>query len=57
MNKTKVEVYKEVLRDVSQNFERPENFTKQQVKVICERKKISVEELFHSYIFLMFSVL
>ena len=36
MDKTKVEVYKEVLRDVSQNFERPENFIKPQVEVICE---------------------
>ena len=58
MDKTKVEVYKEVLRDVSQNFERPENFIKLQVEVICEWKKISVEELFHFYIFLyIFSVI
>ena len=29
MNKTKVEVYRQVLRDVSQNFEGVENFIKQ----------------------------
>lgn len=29
MNKTQAEVYREVLRDVYQNFEGVENFTKQ----------------------------
>ena len=57
MNKTNVEIYREVLRDVSQNFEGAENFMKQRIKEICEQKKISVEELFHFYIFLMFLVL
>ena len=36
MNKTKVEVYREVLRDVSQNFEGAENFSKERIKKICE---------------------
>ena len=31
MNKTKVEVYREVLRDVSQNFEGTENFIEQRI--------------------------
>ena len=54
MNKTKVEVYRELSRNVSENFEGAENFIKQE---ICERKKISVEVVFYFYIFLMFLVL
>ena len=57
MNKTKVEVYREILRDVSQNSEEAENFFKEQIGEICERKKISVEEVFYFYIFLVFLVL
>ena len=57
MNKSKVEVYREVLRDVSQNFEGAENFIKHQIEKIYEQKKISVEELFYFYIFLFFSVI
>ena len=57
MNKTKVEVYREILRDVSQNSEEAENFFKKQIGEICERKKISVEEVFYFYIFLVFLVL
>lgn len=36
MNKTKIEVYREVLRDVSQNFEGAEDFIKQRIDEICE---------------------
>ena len=57
MNKTKVEVYREVLRDVSRNFEGTENFIKRRIQEICEKKKVSVEEVFYFYIFLMFLVL
>ena len=35
-NKTMVEVYIKVLRDVFQNFEGAENFIKQRVKGLCE---------------------
>ena len=52
INKTKVEVYREVFRDVSQNFEGAENFIKQANR--GEWKKISVEEVFYFYIFLVF---
>ena len=47
MNKTKVEIYQEVLRDVSQNLEGTEEFIKQEIKEICDRKKISVEEVIY----------
>ena len=47
MNKTNVEVYGEVLRDVSRNFEVAENFIKKQKEEISEREKISVEEVFY----------
>ena len=36
MIKTKAELYREVLRDVSQNFEGTENFIKQRIKEIYE---------------------
>ena len=42
-NKIKVEIYKKVLRDVSQNFKGAGEFIKQRVEEICDRKKISVE--------------
>ena len=51
MNKTKVEVYGEVLRDISQSFEGAENFIKQQIEEICDWKKISVEVLYISCAF------
>ena len=58
MYRTKIVVYIEVLRDVFQNFEGPENFIKQGIEEICERKqrikKISVEEIF--YLFYFFKV-
>ena len=57
MNKTKVEVYRKVLRDVSQNFEGAENLIKQRIKELWEQKKISVEEVFYFYIFIMFLLL
>ena len=47
MKKTKVEIYQEVLRDVSKNFEDTEEFIKQRIQEICDRKNnISVEKLF-----------
>ena len=51
MNKTNVEVYGEVLRDISQSFEGAENFIKQQIEEICDWKKISVEVLYISCAF------
>ena len=56
MNKTKVEVYREVLRDISQIFEGAENFIKQPIEEICEKKKISVEKVFYFHIFLIYDV-
>ena len=47
MNKTKIEIYQEVLREVSQNFEGVEEFIKQRIQEICDRKKISVEEVIY----------
>ena len=54
MNKTKVEEYREVLRDVSENFEGGEKFIKQRIEEISERKKISVEVAFRLIYFLCF---
>ena len=57
LNKTKVEIYREVFRDVSENFEGAENFIKQRIEEICERKKISIEEVFYFYFSYIFSVI
>ena len=56
MNKTKLDVYREVLRDVSQNFEGAENVIKQWIEKICERKNKSVEEVFYFHISLVFLI-
>ena len=56
VNKTKLDVYREVLRDVSQNFEGAENVIKQRIEKICERKNKSVEEVFYFHISLVFLV-
>ena len=39
MNKTKVETYQEVLRDVSRNFKETEEFAKHRIQEIPNRKK------------------
>ena len=57
MNKTNIKVYREVLRDVTQDFEGKENIIKQQIEEICEWEKRSVKEVFYFYIFFMFTVL
>ena len=57
MNKTKIDVYKEVFIDVSENFEGAENFIKQWIEEICEQKKISVKVVIYFYIILMLLVL
>ena len=36
MNKTKVEIYQEVLRDGSRNFEDTKEFIKQRIQEICD---------------------
>ena len=47
MYKTKVEVNKEILSNVSKSFERAENFIQQQTEKICKRKEIFVEGVFY----------
>ena len=39
MNKTKIEIYKKILRDVCQNFDGAKEFRKQQIEELCERRK------------------
>ena len=56
MSKTKVEFYREVLREVSQNLEEAENLIKQRIEEIREWKIISVEEVIYLYICLMLLV-
>ena len=51
MNKTKVEIYQEVLRDLSQNLEGTEAFIKQRIQEIWD-KKISVEEVIYFCIYI-----
>ena len=47
MNKTKVDIYKEVLRQVSEIFDGTEESIKQRIKGICDRNNISVEEVIY----------
>ena len=42
MKKNKVEIYQDVLRDVSQNFESTEEFIKQRIQEICNQKYLFV---------------
>ena len=42
MKKNKVEIYQEVLRDVSQNFESTEEFIKQRIQEIYNQKYLFV---------------
>ena len=46
MNKTKAEIYKEVLRDVSQNFDGAEDFIKKRIEEIYVGKKLLKEVSF-----------
>ena len=39
INKTKVEIYQKILRDVSENFEGTEEFIKLRIQEIYDRKK------------------
>ena len=57
MHKTKVEIYRNVFREVSQNIEGAENFIKQRIKLISKWKKLYVKGVFYFYIFLVFSVI
>ena len=57
MHKTKVEIYRNAFREVSQNIEGAENFIKQRIKLICKWKKLYVKGVFYFYIFLVFSVI
>ena len=54
MNKDKVEVYREVLRDVSQNFDGAEKFIKHPREDICGRKKNLSKRHFIFIYFLFF---
>ena len=54
MNKTKVEIYTEVSRDISQNFEGRKIFVKQQIEEICKGKKCRLKSLFNFIYFLFF---
>ena len=51
MNKTEVEIYRDVLGDVSTNFDSAEAFTKQKIEEICDQNKISVEEAIYFFCF------
>ena len=48
--KNKIEIDKEVLGDVSGNFDRVEPFIEQKIEEICERNNISVEEIIFLFV-------
>ena len=45
MNKIKIEIYKDVLRDVSANFDGAKDFIKTKLEEIYDRNKIFVEKV------------
>ena len=45
MNKTKLKVYKNVLDQVFEKFERSTEFIKEKIKEICFQRKLSVREV------------
>ena len=49
MNKTEVEIYRDILGDVSANFDSAEAFTKQKIEEICDQNNISVEEVIYFF--------
>ena len=49
MNKTEAEIYRDVLGDVSANFDSAEAFTKQKIDEICDQNNISVEEVIYFF--------
>ena len=51
MNTTKVEIYRETLTDVFQNFEGTEEFKKQRIQETYDRKKISVKEVIYFFMY------
>lgn len=51
MNKTEAEIYRDVLGDVSANFDSAETFTKQKIDEICDQNNISVEEVIFFFLF------
>ena len=53
----KESVYQEVLRDISQNFEGTEEFIKERIQEICDRKKKSEEEVIYFFKYVKASVL
>lgn len=45
MNKTKLKIYKEVLRDICANFDEVEKFILDGIEEICFCEKLSVKEV------------
>ena len=47
MNNLKIKVYKRVLKEVSEKYDRAEEFTKSQIEEICSQEKLSAEEVIY----------
>ena len=51
MDKLRVKVYKEVLKDVSARFENAEECINERIEYICTRDKISAAEVINFFVF------
>ena len=47
MNQIKVKIYKEILREISANFDGAEQFINERIDKICNREKLSLEEVIY----------
>ena len=45
MNNTKINIYKKVLQEVCEKFNDAEAFVRERIEELCNKKKISTEEV------------
>ena len=50
LNNTKLNVYKNVLQEVCENFNAAEQYIKERIEELCSKRKLSVEEV--TYLFM-----
>ena len=55
MNILKVQIYKRVLKDVSEKIWGSRGFINSRIEEMCSQEKLSVEEVIYFYVFLLAS--
>ena len=55
MNKIKIKVYKEVLKEICEKYDGEEDFLNDRIEEICSHEKLSTEEIIYFFVrFLQF---